>query len=60
MRFVEGDGQTGTVWVENTQVYINDESGDETTYHFNWPAIMKKDLDGVWQILAYQYVQVER
>lgn len=57
---VEGDAQTAIVWVENTQVFINDESGNETTYNFNWPAIMKKNSDGKWQILAYQYVPVER
>ena len=57
---VEGKGQTAIVWVENTQVFINDESGRETTYNFNWPAIMQKNSDGKWQILTYQYVPVER
>jgi uncharacterized protein (TIGR02246 family) len=57
---VEGNGQTAIVWVENTQVFINEESGNETIYNFNWPAIMKKNSDGEWQILTYQYVPVER
>jgi len=59
VELVEGGVPAAVVWVSNTQTYINDQTGNQTEYNFKFPAIMAKNADGNWKILAYQFVPVE-